>query len=217
MGNLGSTIASPKEGAQFYSPEAAQSLPGRLKLPYPDGEIASGDEEDVSFIRDGFTSWVKADLTLFWNDMWSTFERPSRNIAKHLSEDTTHLLKSITSTAQECYFDSSVPNRSSSLLPLGHSSAPFQDANWGRTHRRFPGPLYRSIVGRHFIDDDLQLDQGLPCHEPTAWLRLSDPQDRSSCCPAQHTCHVYTSVRVLPMFSMAFARLCDDTASCSIR
>ena len=42
---------------QFYSPTFLE----RLALPYPNGENLSGYEEDVSFIRDRFTTWVKAD------------------------------------------------------------------------------------------------------------------------------------------------------------
>ena len=62
--------------------------------PYPD-EILSGFEEDVSFTRDGFTTWVE-DFNTFGTACGR--QSPSRSIAKHLSEDTTHLLKSITST-----------------------------------------------------------------------------------------------------------------------
>ena len=46
-------------------PKQHSPVPFRLKLPYLDEEILSGHEEDVSFIRDGF-SWVKADFeTIF--------------------------------------------------------------------------------------------------------------------------------------------------------
>ena len=51
LGKIGGTIVKQ------HSP-----FPERLKLPYPDEEILSGYEEDVSFIRDGFTVWVKADF-----------------------------------------------------------------------------------------------------------------------------------------------------------
>ena len=34
-------------------------FPKRLILPYPDEEILSGCEEDVSSVRDGFSAWVK--------------------------------------------------------------------------------------------------------------------------------------------------------------
>ena len=40
-------------------------FPERLKLPYPDEEILSGYEEDVFFILDGFTVWVRADFNTF--------------------------------------------------------------------------------------------------------------------------------------------------------
>ena len=38
------------------------SFSERLKLPNSDEEIFSGYEEDVSFIRECFTAWVKADV-----------------------------------------------------------------------------------------------------------------------------------------------------------
>ena len=56
------TIASQKTRVQVYSPQQHSLFPERPRLPYPDEEILSGYEEDVSFIRDGFTTWVKADF-----------------------------------------------------------------------------------------------------------------------------------------------------------
>ena len=56
------TIASQKTRVQVYSPQQHSLFPERLRLPYPDEDILSGYEEDVSFIRDGFTTWVKADF-----------------------------------------------------------------------------------------------------------------------------------------------------------
>ena len=43
-------------------PKQHGPFPDRLKLPYPDEEILSRYEEDVSYIRDGFTTRVKADF-----------------------------------------------------------------------------------------------------------------------------------------------------------
>ena len=43
-------------------PEQHSPFPERLKLLYPDEEILSGNEEDVSFMRDGFATCVKADF-----------------------------------------------------------------------------------------------------------------------------------------------------------
>ena len=46
----------------FIHPKQLSPFPERLELPYPNGEILSNNEEDVSFIRDGFTTWVKEDF-----------------------------------------------------------------------------------------------------------------------------------------------------------
>ena len=46
----------------MYSPKQHGPFPERLKLPYADEEILSGYDEDVSFTRDGCTSWVKANF-----------------------------------------------------------------------------------------------------------------------------------------------------------
>ena len=54
-------MPSPKRRCNFIQPKKFGPFPERLKLPYPDGEILSCYEEDVSFIRDRFTTWVKAD------------------------------------------------------------------------------------------------------------------------------------------------------------
>ena len=49
----------------MYSPKLHGPILERLKLPYADEEILSGYDEDVSFTRDGCTSWVKVILKLF--------------------------------------------------------------------------------------------------------------------------------------------------------
>ena len=48
-------------------------------MPYPDEEILSGDVEDVSFIRDGFATWVKADFN-------TILERHAVDIGKALAD-----------------------------------------------------------------------------------------------------------------------------------
>ena len=53
----------PKTRVQFFFTRKQHGpFPDHLKLPYPDEEVSSGYEEDVSYIRDGFTAWVKADF-----------------------------------------------------------------------------------------------------------------------------------------------------------
>ena len=57
------TVASPKNAcASKIHPQQHSLFPELPRLPYPDEDILSGYEEDVSFIRDGFTTWVKADF-----------------------------------------------------------------------------------------------------------------------------------------------------------
>ena len=63
----------------FVHPKQLSPFPERLKLPYPDEEILSGYEEDVSFIRDGFTTWVEADSNI-------TLERHVVDVRKALAE-----------------------------------------------------------------------------------------------------------------------------------
>ena len=46
---------------QFFHPVQFGILPKRSSLPYPDAEILSGYEEDVSSVRGGFSAWVKSD------------------------------------------------------------------------------------------------------------------------------------------------------------
>ena len=45
-------LPPPKRVCNFIHPKRLSPCPERLGLPFPDGEILSGYEEDVSFIRD---------------------------------------------------------------------------------------------------------------------------------------------------------------------
>ena len=51
-----------KHVCNYIHPKQYGPFPDRLKLPYPDEEILSRFEEDVSSIRDGFTAWVKTEF-----------------------------------------------------------------------------------------------------------------------------------------------------------
>ena len=102
----GGTIASPKTRVQFYSPKQHSPFPERPKLPYPDGEILSGYEKDVSIIRDGFTTWVKADFN-------TILERHAVDIRKALAEFREASARRHDTSSHEYHFDSNVPNRSS--------------------------------------------------------------------------------------------------------
>ena len=71
----------------------------------------------LSFETVSLRGW-KRTSTLFWNDMWSIFERPSRIIAKHVSEGTTHLLNNIWAAACATAHPSNVEGRALSRNKL---------------------------------------------------------------------------------------------------
>ena len=48
----------PKRERHFFHSRQLSPFHERLELPFPDGEILSINEEDVSSIRDRFTTWV---------------------------------------------------------------------------------------------------------------------------------------------------------------
>ena len=70
---------SRKRVCNFTHPKQHSPFPERLKLPYPDEEILSGYEEEVSITRDGFTTWVKADFN-------TILERHAVDFRKALAE-----------------------------------------------------------------------------------------------------------------------------------
>ena len=92
----------PKRRCNFIHSQQLSPILERLELPYPNGEILSGYEEDVSFIRVRFTTWVKADP----ND---TLERHVVDVRKAFAESVRRQEVPV----QEYFFDGSVPNRSS--------------------------------------------------------------------------------------------------------
>ena len=89
-----------KHVCNLTHPKRLSPFPSRLKLPYPDEEILAGYEGDVSFIRDVFTTWVKADFNTV-------------DVRKTLAKYREASVRRHETSAQEYYFDSSVPNRSS--------------------------------------------------------------------------------------------------------
>ena len=68
-----------KRVCNFIHPKQLSPFPERLELPYPNGELHAGYEEDVSFIQDRFTSWVKADSNV-------TLERHVVDVRKAFAE-----------------------------------------------------------------------------------------------------------------------------------
>ena len=90
----------------FIHPKQLSLFRERLELPFPDEEILSCYEEDGSFIRDGFTTCVKADFNII-------LERHAVDVRKALAEFREVSVRRHDTSAQEYHFDSSVPNRSS--------------------------------------------------------------------------------------------------------
>ena len=68
-----------------FHPKHHGPFPDRLRLPYPDEEIISGYEEEVSSIRDGFTAWVKADFETVL----------ARRVPRSIRQKTRYILSSI--------------------------------------------------------------------------------------------------------------------------
>ena len=50
--NSEASLPPPLRRGNFIHPKQLSPFPERVELPYPNGEILSGYEEDVSFIRD---------------------------------------------------------------------------------------------------------------------------------------------------------------------
>ena len=107
-------------------------LPKRLTLPYPDAEILSGYEEDVSSMRDGFSSWVKAD--------------PETILKRHLVDAKGAnpafrgaLVRKHSPPKEEYRFDADVPHR---LIEQKRISI----YNWNPGPRRGKGAIEKHIA-----------------------------------------------------------------------
>ena len=75
-----------------------------MVLPYPDEEILSGCEEDVSSIQDGFSAWVKTDfVTTLERD---TVDVKSVNAALRDAPSRKH-----STSCQGHHFNNDMPNR----------------------------------------------------------------------------------------------------------
>ena len=115
----------------------ADPLPANT-LYSPHEEILSGYEEGVSFIRDGFTTWVKADFS-------TILERHVVDVRKALAEFREASVRRHDTSAQEYYFDSSVPNRSSVQKRLSIY-------NWNPGPRRGrEGAVEKQIAGKWHV------------------------------------------------------------------
>ena len=80
-----------KHVGNFMNPKQLSPFPERLKLPCPDEEILSGYEEDVSFIRDGFTTWVKADFNTNFGTTCGRRSKGPRGVSRSICQKTRHI------------------------------------------------------------------------------------------------------------------------------
>ena len=127
-----------KRVCNFIHPKQLSPFPERLKLPYPDEEILSGFEEDVSFIPDGFATWVKADFN-------TILERHAVDVRKALAEYREASARRHDTSAQEYHFDSNVPNPSSVRKRLSIY-------NWNPGPRRGrEGAIEKQIAGKWHV------------------------------------------------------------------
>ena len=119
-------------------PKQHGPFPDRLKLPYPDEEILSGYEKDVSVIRDGFTAWVKADFE-------TVLERHAVDIRKAHAESREASARKRDTSYQEYHFDNNVPNRS----PVQKRLSIY---NWNPGPRRGrEGAIEKQIAGKWHV------------------------------------------------------------------
>ena len=121
--------------AILFTQKQLSPFPERLELPFPDGEILQSYREDVSFKRDRFTAWVKADP----ND---TLERHMVDVRKAFAELREASVRRQEASPQEYFFDSSVPNRS----PVQRRLSVY---NWNPGPRREKeGAIEKRIAGK---------------------------------------------------------------------
>ena len=102
---LGAPLPPKKRVCNYVHPKQHSPFPDRLRLPYPDEEILSRYEEDVSFIRDGFTAWLEAEFE-------TILERHAVDFRKALAEFREASARKHHIYFQEYRFDSNVPYRS---------------------------------------------------------------------------------------------------------
>ena len=84
----------------YFHPKQHGPFPYRLRLPYTNEEIYSGYEEEVSFIRDGFTAWV---------DFETILERHAVDIRKAHAEFREASARRHVTSYQKYHFDNDVP------------------------------------------------------------------------------------------------------------
>ena len=122
-----------KHVCNFIHPKQLSPFPERLKLPFPDEEILSGYEEDVSFFRDRPTTWVKADPD-------DTFERHKVDVRKAFAEYREASVRRQRAPDREYFFDSSakplIRSKTAERLELESRTAAWKRGCYRETHCR---------------------------------------------------------------------------------
>ena len=101
---LGAPVSSNTRVRDFIHRVQCGIFPKRLTLPYPDEEILSGYEADVSSIRDVFSAWLKTDPEV----------TPRRHIVDAKGANPAFReapAGKLSTSCQECHFNSDVPNQ----------------------------------------------------------------------------------------------------------
>ena len=118
-------LSRQKRVCNCIHPKKHSRFPERLKLPYPDGEILSGYEGDVSFIRDRFTTWMKADFNTFGTTCVRHY-KDSRRIPQSIRQKTRYIFSGV------YRIDKNVPNRSPVQKKTQHLQLESRTPTWKR-------------------------------------------------------------------------------------
>ena len=86
---------SRNAGAILFTQSSFGPLRERLRLPYPDEEILSGYKEDVSFIRDRFSTWVKADVQHYFGTTRGRCSGGPCGISRGICQKARHICSRI--------------------------------------------------------------------------------------------------------------------------
>ena len=97
---LGAPLLPKNRVCNFIHPKQFGPLPKRLILSYPDEEILSGYEEDVSSIRNGFSARLKTDFV-------TTLSRHTVHVAAFREAPA----RKHSTSCQEYHFNNDMPNR----------------------------------------------------------------------------------------------------------
>ena len=118
-------------------PTAILDFPERLVLPYPDEEMLSGYEEDVSSIRDGLSALVKSDFV-------TTLRRHTVDVKSVNAAFRKTPLRTHSTSCRGYHFNNEMPNRLTEQKRLSVCS-------WNPGPRRGKGAIEKQIAVKWHI------------------------------------------------------------------